>query len=378
MVALVVTIALTAGGQQWFTGHAHPGAGDSAAPTSVAQEFAEAALAAFSPSMTVPAPAAELTAAQRSSGLPADPVTGLTSVTPAGPVQIVLPAGLGAAQHTTGGQVVYPDSGAGFDFLAENTGTGTRTVARIAGPDGVRMVTTFVRTPADTVMLAHTNGYLTINRATPTAETVGMFAPAETRDAAGKLVPSYVVKKVAPQLYLLAEVFDPRPDTAWPAYVDPPLHIGGPVPAGLFDSITSTVSSAANAVGSAVSTAASATVAGAQTVGRIVKAHPLESAMLVGGVAMALTGVGGPAGAAMIASAGVNIASAGVDFAAALNPDNQALCVVSERAGRGLHGHPTRGSQGRGQRGRREGHRRTGHPRRRSDQRRHEGHRHRY
>jgi hypothetical protein len=239
MVALVVTIALTAGGQQWFTGHAHPGAGDSAAPTSVAQEFAEAALAAFSPSMTVPAPAAELTAAQRSSGLPADPVTGLTSVTPAGPVQIVLPAGLGAAQHTTGGQVVYPDSGAGFDFLAENTGTGTRTVARIAGPDGVRMVTTFVRTPADTVMLAHTNGYLTINRATPTAETVGMFAPAETRDAAGKLVPSsYVVKKVAPQLYLLAEVFDPRPDTAWPAYVDPPLHIGGPVPAGLFDSIT--------------------------------------------------------------------------------------------------------------------------------------------
>ncbi|WP_349319186.1 GIY-YIG nuclease family protein, partial [Mycolicibacterium canariasense] len=195
-------------------------------------------------------------------------------------------------------------------------------------------VTTFVRTPADTVMLAHTNGYLTINRATPTAETVGMFSPAETRDATGKLVPSsYVVKRVAPQLYLLAEVFDPRPDTAWPVYVDPPLHLGGPVPAGLFDSITSTISSAASAVGTAVSTAASATVSGAQTVGRIVKAHPLESAMLVGGVAMALTGVGGPAGAAMIASAGVNIASAGVDFAAALNPDNQALGVVSNVLG---------------------------------------------
>ncbi len=265
-------------------------------------------------------------------------MTGLTSNTAAGPVQVVLPGGLGAAQTTTGGQVVYPDAGAGFDFLAENTGTGTRTVARIAGPDGVRMVTTFVGTPADTVMLAHTNGYLTINRATPTAETVGMFSPAETRDATGKLVPSsYVVKKVAPQLYLLAEVFDPRPDTAWPVYVDPPLHLGGPggipLPAGLFDSITSTISSAANAVGSAVSTAASATVAGAQTVGRIVKAHPLESAMLVGGVAMALTGVGGPAGAAMIASAGVNIASAGVDFAAALNPDNQALGVVSNVLG---------------------------------------------
>ncbi|BBZ78453.1 hypothetical protein MANY_37900 [Mycolicibacterium anyangense] len=99
-------------------------------------------------------------------------------------------------------------------MLAENTGTGTRTVARINSAGGVRMVTTFVRTPADTVMLAHTNGYLTINRATPTAETVGMFSPAETRDATGRLVPSsYVVKKVAPQLYVLAEVIDPRPDT---------------------------------------------------------------------------------------------------------------------------------------------------------------------
>ncbi|MCX2716047.1 hypothetical protein [Mycolicibacterium sp. J2] len=29
------------------------------------------------------------------------------------------------------------------------------------------MITTFVRTPAQTVMLTHTDGYLTINRATP-------------------------------------------------------------------------------------------------------------------------------------------------------------------------------------------------------------------
>jgi hypothetical protein len=124
---------------------------------------------------------------------------------------------LGAAQQTIGGQVVYPDTGAGFDMLAENTGSGTRTVARVNDPAGVRMVTTFVRTPADTVMLAHTNGYLSINRATAAAETVGMFSPAETRDAAGKLVPSsYVVKQLAPQLYALAEVIDPRPDTTWP------------------------------------------------------------------------------------------------------------------------------------------------------------------
>ncbi len=129
---------------------------------------------------------------QRRAGLPADPGAGLTSPTAAGPVQVVLPGGLGPAQHSAGGQVVYPNAGAGFDMLAENTGTGTRTVARINGPAGPRMVTTFVRTPADTVMLAHTNGYLTINRATPTAETIGMFSPAETRDAAGALVPELV------------------------------------------------------------------------------------------------------------------------------------------------------------------------------------------
>ncbi len=334
--ALIVTVALTVGGVHWFSDRDRPGAG--AGSVSLAQGFADAALAAFSGSTTVSATDSALTAGQRSAGLPADPVAGLTSNTAAGPVQVVLPGGLGAGQHTSGGQVVYPDTGAGFDMLAENTATGTRTVARINTAGGVRMVTTFVRTPVDTVMLAHTNGYLTINRATPTAETVGMFAPAETRDATGKLVPSsYVVKKVAPQLYVLAEVFDPRPETVWPVFVDPPLHVGGlggaPLPSGLFDSITSTISSAASAVGDAVSTAASATVAGAQTVGRVVKAHPLESAMLVGGVAMALTGVGGPAGAAMIASAGVNIASAGVDFAAALNPDNQALGVVSNVLG---------------------------------------------
>ncbi len=331
---MLVAVALTAAGVRWSDLHDHP-AGHDGQTAGSAQGFADAAAHAFTGSAVT---ASAVTGQARSAGLPTDPVTGLTSSTPAGPVQVVLPAGLGAAERTRGGQVVYPDRGAGFDMLAENTGTGTRTVARIAGPGGVRMVTTFVRTPADTVMLAHTNGFLTINRADATAETVGMFAPAETRDATGALVPSsYVVKKLAPQLYVLAEVIDPRPDTVWPVYVDPPLHTSGPggapLPAGLFDSITSTISSAAGAVGDAVSTAASATVSGVQKVGQIVKAHPLESAMLVGGVAMALTGVGGPAGAAMIASAGVNIASAGVDFAAALNPNNQALGVVSNVLG---------------------------------------------
>ncbi|WP_268817596.1 hypothetical protein [Mycolicibacterium cosmeticum] len=36
------------------------------------------------------------------------------------------------------------------------------------------MTTIFVRTAAHTVMLADTNGYVRISRATPTAETVSM------------------------------------------------------------------------------------------------------------------------------------------------------------------------------------------------------------
>lgn len=289
-LAVLCAVAVTVGGLHLIT----PALGeraDQAAPTvSAAQSFAEAAVDVFTDS----AVGSDLTVSseQRRAGLPTDPVAGLTSQTPAGPVQVVLPGGLGAAQHTPGGQVVYPNAGAGFDMLAENTASGTRTVARISDPAGPRMVTTFVRTPADTVMLAHANGYMTINKATPAAETLGMFSPAETRDATGKLVPSsYVVKQLAPQLYVLAEVIDPRPGTAWPVYVDPPLHVGGPgvpLPAGLFDSVTSAVSSVANTVTSAASTAVSATVSGAKSVGTFVKENPLESAMLVGGVALAV------------------------------------------------------------------------------------------
>jgi hypothetical protein len=97
----------------------------------------------------------------------------------------------------------------------------------------------------------------------------------------------------------------------------------------LFDSITSTVSSVTDTVASAASTALSATVSGAKAVGTFVKENPLESAMLVGGVALALTGVGGPASAAMIASATVNLTSAGLDIAAAAMPDNQTLANVA-------------------------------------------------
>lgn len=324
-VALVAIVVLVVSGLYWFADPERPSTEGRGAGVSMAQGFADAALAAFSSSTTVAAGGPALTPAQRSGGVPAVPVAGLTSHTAAGPVQMVLPGGLGPAQTTSGGQVVYPDQGAGFDFLAENTGTGHRTVARINGPDGVRMVTTFVRTPADTVMLAHTNGYLTINRATPEAETVGMFSPAETRDASGRLVPSsYVTRQIRPGLYQLSEVIDPGPHTAWPVYVDPPLHVNG---AGLpqfgFSDLTGAISSAASAVGDAVTTVASATVTGATAVGTFVKNNPLESAMLVGGVALALTGVGGPAGAAAIAAATVNLGSATMDIVATAMPDNE-------------------------------------------------------
>ena len=331
-LAALCAVALTVGGLHLIDPAPSPssGVGQAARTVSAAQGFADAAVAAFADSAVGSDPT--LTAPARRAGIPDQPVAGLTSPTPAGPVQVVLPGGLGPAQHTAGGQVVYPNAGAGFDMLAENTGSGTRTVARISDPGGPRMVTTFVRTPADTVMLAHTNGYLTINKATPTAETIGMFSPAETRDATGALVPSsYVVKQLAPQLYVLAEVIDPQPHTTWPVYVDPPLHLTGPggVPVGLFDSFTNTVSSVADTVTSAASTAMSATVSGAKAVGGFVKENPLESALLVGGVALALTGVGGPASAAMIASATVNISSAAVDIAAAAMPDNQTLGIAS-------------------------------------------------
>ncbi|WP_272937907.1 GH-E family nuclease [Mycolicibacterium wolinskyi] len=329
-LAALCAVAVTVGGLHLAAPSS--GVGQAVRTVSAAQGFADAAVAAFTDSAVGSDPT--LTVEQRGAGIPDEPVAGLTAQTPAGPVQVVLPGGLGNAQHTAGGQVVYPNAGAGFDLLAENTATGTRTVARISDPGGPRMVTTFVRTPADTVMLAHTNGYLTINKATPTAETIGMFSPAETRDATGRLVPSsYVVKQLAPQLYVLAEVIDPQPHTTWPVYVDPPLHLTGtggtPLPQGFFDSVTNTVSSLADTATSAVTTVASATVSGAKAVGGFVTENPLESALLVGGVALAVTGVGGPAGAAMIASATVNISSAAVDIAAAAMPDNQALGIAS-------------------------------------------------
>jgi hypothetical protein len=257
-----------------------------------AQGFADAQAAAFSHSES--GSDADMTPAARSAGLPREAVSGLSWSTDAGPVRMVLPGGLGNARTTRDGQVVYPDAGSGFDFLVENTPTGARTVARIDEATGVRSVTTFLRTTSDVVMLAHTNGFLTINRTTAAAETVGMFSPSEARDANGALVPSsYVVRQYGIGLYQLSEVIAPTEQTVWPVFVDPPMSVtgpgGAPLPRFGFSSITSAVSGAASAVAGAATAAASATVAGVSAVGTFVKENPLESAMLVGGVALSLT-----------------------------------------------------------------------------------------
>lgn len=320
--AVVVVLVVALAGVQAIPRVDTPAALTSA--ESSAQAFADAAVGAFAESEAGSDPL--LTAEQRSAGLPLRPVDGLSTNTPAGTIQVVLPGGLDEAVKTKTGQVVYPASDAGFDLMAENTADGARTVARINGPNGVRAVTMFVRTPADTVMLAHTNGYLTINRATPSAETVGVVSPSEARDANGDIVHSaYVVRQYAPGLYQLSEVIAPTDKTAWPVYVDPPIS----VPQISFSSLTDAMGSVVSAVGDAAQTVASATVSATTATVNFVKANPLESAMLVGGVALSLTGVGGPAGAAMIAGAAVNVSAEVVSVVAAHNPTNAFLGEVS-------------------------------------------------
>ena len=323
-LAALCVVALTVGLVHLVHNRTRP-----ADPAAVAAEgFADGQAAAFAGSASAGTTA--MSAQDRSAGLPAEAVAGLSWNTAAGPMRLVLPGGLGPAQTTRDGQIVYPDAGSGFDFLAENTPAGARTVARISSPAGVRAITTFLRTSADVVMLAHTNGYLTVNRATPTAETVAMFAPSEARDANGQLVPSsYVVRQYGIGLYQLSEVIAPTEKTAWPVYVVPPVDLTAPLPQFDFSSITDTISGAAASVAGAATSAASAVASGASAVGTFVKNNPLESAMLVGGVALSLTGVGGAAGGMMIAAAAVNVSSAVTDVVAAHNPDNVLLGNLS-------------------------------------------------
>lgn len=308
---------------------------------SAAEQFGQAATAVFDESAA--GLDASLTSTQRAAGLPVNPAAGLISESPAGPVEMMLPAQLGTGQLTSAGQMVYPDAGAGFDLLAENTRQGYRTVARINSPDGVRAVTTYVRTPADTVMLMHSSGHLTLNEATENADTVGVMSPAEARDAAGRIVYSaYVAKQVAPQLYQVSEVIAPAPSTAWPVYVDPPLAVGdglaqwswsdtGDAIGGAVDAVGNSFKKAGEFIGNAMSAQAEGNALQAQAVSQTVQEHPTESAMLIGGTALMATGVGSAPGASLLTEAAlaVNNASIAAQAIAAADPNNTGLQNVS-------------------------------------------------
>lgn len=278
---------------------------------------------------------ASLTAGQRSDGLPVDPTEGFTlQEGPQGTVQMVTADGIGAGHTTASGHMVYPDAGAGYTLIAGRTAAGTRTVARLDQGNGPRSVTMFLRTPANTVLLGHTNGFVTINAATEAAQTLGMFTPAEARDSTGRIVQSSaVLQQVGPQLYQLSEVVVPDAQTAWPVYVDPGFmdFVKNPVAAAkeVATSAVSAVSNVAEKVGDLSQQAASATWSGMKTVGNFVKENPLESAMIVGGVALSFTGVGSGAGAALIGAGVVNASATVMDAVAAHNPENQTLGNVA-------------------------------------------------
>ncbi|BAX98944.1 HNH endonuclease [Mycobacteroides stephanolepidis] len=308
-------------------------ASQSAPTVSAAEKFGQAATAAFSDSTA--GLDESLTSAERAAGLPVNPAAGLVSQSPAGAVEMTLPTQLGAGQLTRAGQMVYPDQGAGFDLLAENTRDGYRTVARINGPDGVRSVTTYVSTPADTVMLMHSSGHLTLNRATEQAETLGVMSPAEARDATGRIVYSaYVAKQVAPQLYQVSEVISPTESTTWPVYVDPPISVGGDYSQFGWSDVDHTLDAighgfvkAGEAIGKAFEPLADGQQLQAQAVGDQVRQHPLESAVIVGSSALMATGVGSAAGAGVLArvSLTLNIAATGTEAVAATDPNNKGL-----------------------------------------------------
>ncbi|TDZ79673.1 hypothetical protein DE4585_03421 [Mycobacteroides salmoniphilum] len=298
-----------------------------------AQHQVDAAESAFEASpFTDTAP---LSARQRSQDLPVDPEAGFTLQDgPQGTVQMVTADGLGQGRTTDSGHMVYADAGAGYTLIAGRTATGTRTVARLDQGSGPRSVTMFLRTPADTVMLGHTNGFVTINAATEAAPTLGMFTPAEARDSTGRIVQSSaVLQQVGPQLYQLSEVIVPDAQTAWPVYVDPGFmdFVKDPIGATkeVAASAVSAVSNVAEKVGDLSQQAASATWSGMKTVGNFVKENPLESAMIVGGVALSFTGVGSGAGAALIGAGVVNASATVMDAVAAHNPENQTLGNVA-------------------------------------------------
>ncbi|BBZ78471.1 HNH endonuclease [Mycolicibacterium anyangense] len=324
--AMIVVVALTVAGLHWLAPVAspdHPVTAEKPSPAD-AQTMASTASSAFTG--TAMASDDTLSAAARSANIPTDPVAGWDLPTTDGRrVQLVLPAGLGAGEPTPDGQVVYPDRGAGFSVIAENKGTGGRTITRIPKPaanataasgaataDGQALPTVpmFLRTPPDTVMLAHTDGTITVNQATPAATTIATIAAPQARDSHGTPVPSaFVTQRIRPGLYLLAQVIRPDAATVWPVYADPCISA--------CDAFTHASTSGAN--GAALQAAGSALVTG-------IKNNPVESAEIIGGGALMVTGVGSGFGASLVLSGTTGL----VQKAAAADPTDQMLGLAGD------------------------------------------------
>jgi hypothetical protein len=321
---LIVTAALTVGGVHWRAPvQSSPDRPGGPPADAHSQSIASAASEAFAG--TAFASDDTLSAAARSANIPADPVAGWDLPTTDGRrVQLVLPAGLGPGEPTPEGQVVYPDRGAGFSVIAENKGAGGRTITRIPGPttnatasgvvnaDGQALPTVpmFLRTPVDTVMLAHTDGTITVNQATPAATTIATIAAPQARDSHGTAVPSaFVTQRIRPGLYLLAQVIHPDEATVWPVYVDPCISA--------CDAFTHASTSGAN--GAALQAAGTALVTG-------IKNNPVESAEIIGGSALVVTGVGSGFGASLVLSGTTGL----VQKAAAADPTNQMLGAAGD------------------------------------------------
>ncbi len=119
-----------------------------------------------------------------------------------------------------------------------------------------------------------------------------------------------MTQQIRPGLYLLAQVIHPDAATVWPVYVDPCISA--------CDAFTHASTSGAN--GAALQAAGSALVTG-------IKNNPVESAEIIGGGALVVTGVGSGLGAGLVLSGGT---TGLVQKAAAADPTNQLLGATGD------------------------------------------------
>lgn len=118
-----------------------------------------------------------------------------------------------------------------------------------------------------------------------------------------------MTQRIRPGLYLLAQVIRPDAATVWPVYADPCISA--------CDAFTHASTSGAN--GAALQAAGSALVTG-------IKNNPVESAEIIGGGALMVTGVGSGFGASLVLSGTTGL----VQKAAAADPTDQMLGLAGD------------------------------------------------